>query len=286
MTKRWRVQLSGYLLSPLALADQGEDSIAAEIAPLYAAQSKQALDVSGGPHALKLTTTGVDSEDLLQKGYGAALQRLAKQQGANALEDEEIERAFQEELTAQASALNKKSAVKSEFEVDIDELFAESPSAGDGFDTFVSGYDDAYSSKLSDLQYEVSYLPDYPAQDFPKSGRVSGSKGGTKVVFKAPKDGSARFLQMRGTETGELAVTAFLRPGESATVRVPKGQYYVLIASGAVWYGNEHLFGDGGSYARTEDIQIKGSSYYHVITLGGVEDGNMSSYGADPSEFQ
>jgi hypothetical protein len=54
----------------------------------------------------------------------------------------------------------------------------------------------------------------------------------------------------------------------------------------SAWYGEEHLFGAGGSYARTEDIQIKGSNYYHTITLGGVTDGNMSAYGADPSDFQ
>ena len=259
----------------------GWDRIAEEITPLFAAQSKQALDVSAGPHALKLTTTGVNGDDLLRKGYQAALQILARQQGANQLSDDEIERAFRDALTAQASAMKKKGAEKSEFELDVDDL-----SGSDLFSDFVSNYDDAYGSQLYALQSDVSSLPDYPAQDFPKSGRVSGSTSGTKVIFKSPKGGPARLLQMRSTDTGELKVTAFLRPGESATVRVPKGQYYILIASGAVWYGDEHLFGDSGSYARTEDIQIKGGNYYHVITLGGVEDGNMSSYGADPSEFQ
>lgn len=279
--KNVRVQLSGYLLSGSAVTDMGWDWIAGEITPLFAAQSKQALDVSAGPHALKLTTTGVNGDDLLRKGYQAALQILARQQGANQLSDDEIERAFRDALTAQASAMKKKGAEKSEFELDVDDL-----SGSDLFSDFVSNYDDAYGSQLYALQSDVSSLPDYPAQDFPKSGRVSGSTSGTKVIFKSPKGGPARLLQMRSTDTGELKVTAFLRPGESATVRVPKGQYYILIASGAVWYGDEHLFGDSGSYARTEDIQIKGGNYYHVITLGGVEDGNMSSYGADPSEFQ
>jgi len=283
--KKARVVLAGYLLSEGALEDLGGWAWA-EIAPLWAAQSKQALNVEGGPHALKLTTTGANGEELLQKGCDASLQRLAKQEGANALGEEEIARAFQEGLTAQAAALKKKGAEKAEFEVDIDQLFGETPSAGEAFDAFLSDYADAYDSMLSDLGYDVSSLPDYPALDFPKSGRVGGSTRGTKVVFKIPKDGAARFVQMRKTGTDELAVSGFIRPGQSISLRVPKGEYYVLVASGTVWYGPEYLFGDSGDYSSTEDIQIKGSNYYHILTLGGVTDGNMSSYGADPSQFQ
>lgn len=285
--KKVRMMLAGYLLGSPAMQDFESGWTPEQLAPLFTAQSKQTLSVNDGPHALNLGTTGVPSEDLLQKGYAAALQRLAKQPEANLLTEEEIEPVFLEELNNQAVALKKKGTEKFDLVLDIDALFSkDNPYAGDAFMIFLSGYTDSYNEKLLDLEDKVSAMPDYPAVDFPKSGRVGGSKSGTQVIYKTPKDGSARFIQMRKVDSGELAVSAFIRPGEKATVRVPKGTYYILLASGEIWYGEEHLFGDSGYYSRTEDIEIKGSNYYHTITLGGVEDGNMSSYGSDPSEFQ
>jgi hypothetical protein len=284
--KKVRVALAGYLLGNGAV-DMDYTVTLGDFSPLFAAQSKQTLNVKDGPHALKLGTTGAKAEDMLQKAYVAALQRLSKQEGAKDFAESEIAPVFLEELNAQAAALKKKGAEKFDFVINLDELFSKDyPYAGDEYNDFLYDFSDAFTSKLYDLEYAVSDFPDYPAVDFPKSGRVSGSKSGTQVIYKIPKDGSARFIQMRKVDSEELAVSAFIRPGEKATVRVPKGMYYILSASGEIWYGEEHLFGDSGSYAHTEDIQIKGSNYYHTITLGGVENGNMSAYGADPSEFQ
>ena len=284
--KKVRAALAGYLLGSGAY-DMEYSVPLGDFSPLFSGQSKQTLSVKDGPHALKLGTTGAKAEDMIKKAYTAALQRLSKQEGAKDLSESAIASVFLEELNAQAAVLKKKGKEKREFVINLDELFSkEYRHAGDDFNDFLYDFSGAYSSNLTDLKKAVLDFPDYPAVDFPKSGRVDGSKSGTQVICKIPKDGFARFIQMRKVDSGELAVSAFIRPGEKATVRVPKGMYYIMVAYGYIWYGEEHLFGDSGDYSRTEDIQIKGSSYYHVITLGGVKDGNMSSYDADPSEFQ
>jgi len=223
----------------------------------------------------------------MQNAYSAALQRLSKQEGAKELDEGGVASVFLEELNAQAAALKKKGSEKLDFTLNLDALFSpDYASAGDEYNDFLYDFSDAFTARLQDLTGAVSDFPDYPAVDFPKSGRLGGSSKGTRVIYRIPKDNAARFLQMRKVDSDELAVSAFIRPGEKATVRVPKGMYYILLASGEIWYGEEYLFGDGGSYARTEDIEIMGSNYYHTITLGGAENGNMASYGADPSAFQ
>ena len=285
-SKKVRIALAGYLLSSRASDDLRPGSPKEELEPLFVAQLKQELSVNDGPHALRLRTTGVADDTLLSAGYESAYQRLSRQQGANAQPQDEIKRIYLEELTAKASALKKKGAEKIEFVLDIDLLFAaDKPYAGDAYSSFIFRYDGAYNLQLLALYQDVAAMPDYPALDYPKSGRIKGSSRGTKVIFKVPKDGFASLIQIREVDTDNLVVTAFAKPGQSATVRVPKGEYYILVASGMVWYGEEFMFGDDGFYMRTEDIQIKGSNYYHVLTLGGVKDGNMSAYDAEPYEF-
>ncbi len=285
--KKARAALAGYLLSNQASQDLRPGAPNEEFEALFLMQQKQTLSVSDGPHALRLGTVGVTAEELLLRAYDATYQKLAKQQDANALPQDEIKIAYLQEMKTQAAALKKKGAEKTDFVLDIDRLFdTKDPDAGDAYNSFIFKYDGVYNVQLSALYADVAAMPDYPAVDFPKSGRISGSTGGTKVVIKVPKEGYATLIQMRKVDNDELMVTAFAQPGQSATVRVPKGQYYMLLASGPVWYGDEHMFGDGGYYVRTQDLQIKGSNYYHVITLGGAKEGNMSAYDVEPYEFQ
>lgn len=287
--KKVRAALSKYLLSNLASADMRPGASSEEFGPLFAAQQKQALSVSGGPHALVMTTTGVKGDDLLAAAYASAYQKLSRRQGANKLSQGEIKQAYLEELSAQAASLKGKGAEKIDFTLDIDPLFAaEKPYAGDQYNSFIFKYDGAYNIELYGLYDDVASMPDYPAMDFPKPGRISGSNVGSKVIFKDPKDGLPTLIQMRKADTDELMVTAFVNPGQTASVRVPKGQYYILAASGYAWYGEEHMFGDVGYYFRTQNLEIKGSNYYHVFTLGGAsggEGGNTSANEVEPYVF-
>jgi hypothetical protein len=106
------------------------------------------------------------------------------------------------------------------------------------------------------------------------------------VIVRAPEGTEGFYVQFRKMETDERSVDLFVRPGGSATVYVPRGDYYLMVASGETWYGVEDglLFGDYGDYTQTEETQIKGSDYYHTFRLH-VDDGNMSGYEAAPDEF-
>lgn len=258
-----------------------------EYSPLFATQNKTKLILTDGPHALVLNVAFANFNTLLLKGYEAAHLRLAKQGGANTLSAQEIGAVYVEELSTQAATLKKKAAEKQIFVLDIDKLFAqEQPTADDAYYAFLGAYGESYESNLSVLESAVYAMPDYPAMDMLGSGWVSGTTGGTKVIFKTPDDDNARYIQMRSVVNDEAVVSAFIQSGDTISIRVPKGLYYILVAVGDLWYGPEHLFGDSGSYVRTDQIEILGSNYYHTITLGGVTDGNMSTYGADPSSFQ
>ncbi|MEA4898715.1 MAG: hypothetical protein VB115_10775 [Christensenellaceae bacterium] len=272
--KAVRIAIADYLFPAHEDAD-------AERAPLFRAQAKQSLSVAGGPHALSLRCSGANPEKLLEAARTNAYAAFAKVSGANQSESAAIREAFLSALAARAAEVQKKPDEEFTLTLDIDDLAQDE--VGD-YDAYLKRY--AFDEALDALADQVYGLPDVPAQEFPKSGRVSGSTKGTKVIVKAPDDQKGRYIQLRHDDTGEVAVTGFIRSGKSCTVRVPKGQYHILVASGATWYGEKALFGDAGSYSRTEAFEVLGGNYYHTITLGGVTDGNMSSYGADPSDFQ
>lgn len=304
--KRVRVAIADYLFpspagsgsAPIAMPDPLSDEYIAtagsllvkgeekEYAPLFLAQVKQSLAVKGGPHALTLNCQGAKPEKLLDLARQSVYTRLSREEGANQLGEQALADAFGEALWTQALSISK-SKVKDAlddytFTLDIDDL--KDAYAGVDYVDYINEYD--HARYLSILVSDVGELPDYPALDFPKSGRIEGGQKGTKVIFKAPSDGRGRYVQVRNEESDELQATLFIRPGSSATVYVPRGMNYFLVASGEIWFGPEHLFGDAGGYSRTESIEIMSSKYYHTITLSISEGGNMSSYSADPSDFQ
>lgn len=250
-------------------------------APLYYAQSGQTLNVDGGPHALVLNCKGPDSAEFLEATRAQAMDHLSKVYGANNMEDYQIKEIFLNQLIAAANVAREKKSGEYALTLDIDGVFAGEP--GQDYLDYVEAY--SYLDVQSEIISAASKLPDAPAQDFPKSGRISGSTGGTKVTIKAPDDGRGRYVQMRVSDTDEAEVDLFIRPGGSATVHVPKGFYYLLIASGETWYGVEGLFGDTGYYSSTSETEILSSKYYHTIELQTAEEGNMSTYGASMSDF-
>ena len=135
--KKVRAALAGYLLGSGAY-DMEYSVPLGDFSPLFSGQSKQTLSVKDGPHALKLGTTGAKTEDMMQKAYTAALQRLSKQEGAKDLSENAIASVFLEELNAQAATLKKKGKEKREFVINLDELISkEYRYAGDDFNDFL-----------------------------------------------------------------------------------------------------------------------------------------------------
>ncbi|NLG24421.1 MAG: hypothetical protein GX558_03635 [Clostridiales bacterium] len=279
--KRVRVALVDWLLAGEGPA-AGLSADADRVAALFTPRFKQSLSVKAGPAALALTIRGADGANLADRAGDDALWQLARRPVAFATEGSAIKSAFHEALLARAGGMTKKEAAEFTFAMDVDRLAAGDP--GDDFRRYVQGFVDACDAQMGYLIAAVSALPFEPAQDYPDNGRLSGSTKGTKVVFKA-RGRLAHYVQMRDAATGQSVVTLFVRPGESASVRVPKGEYYLLDACGPLWYGEQAMFAAIGYYEKTESITIKGSKYYHVIELDSDKGGNLESYQSSPFEF-
>lgn len=260
-------------------AFEGLDSV--QFTPLFYAQTKQTLNVKDGPHALTLNCTGANPEELIEDARKSLLDRLSKVYKSNEMGEYEIEEAFADTLAEKAAAIRKKGSYAYALTLDIDAVME--GDFGADYAAYMQSFDPepALISLISDVQA----LPDAPAQPFPKSGRISGSKSGTKVIIKAPKDDMGRYVQMRNSDSDEMTVDLFITSGGSATVYVPQGMYYLLIASGETWYGVEGLFGDNGSYSETAETEILSKKYYHTLTLNAGE-GDISMYGSSPSAFR
>lgn len=279
--------LSGSYLDLIHGNDTFDGLDAQRMAPLFLAQASQVLNVKEGPHSLVLSCKGAAPEQLVEDTRRGVMSKLSKIYQANQMSDNEIEEEFNAQMIDNALAARKsaggKKAEANQFVLDIDRV-----AGGDYGDEYVQ-YMQAFQvdGVLDALYYDVHDLPDAPAQDFPKSGRLSGSKSGTKVIVKAPKDDElGRYLQMCNAETDEVAVEFFIRPKGSATVYVPKGHYYFLIAAGETWYGVEGLFGENARYSSTADTEILSKKYYHTIELNPTAEGNIPIYGASMSDFK
>ncbi len=256
-----------------------------EYAPLFMAQVSQKLGVSDGPHALTLTCSCADPETLLKTAYAEALGELCMIYKANQKDEEEIADYLLEALIGSANSIRseKTKGTSVVWTLDVDAML--NGDFGEAYADYLTAYD--FSGTVSALCSAVLELPDAPALPFPKSGRIGGGSSGTKVIVKAPKDEKGRYVQLRRLDSDEVKSTLFIRPGSSATAYVPKGMYYLLIASGYTWYGEESLFGESGSYSRSTNLEVLSSEYYHTVTLQvkDGEEGNMSSFGADMEDF-
>jgi hypothetical protein len=252
-----------------------------EFAPLFYGQTKQTLDTKGGPYALLLKCVSINPEALLETARQKTLAALSRKANANVSSEEEIENAFLSELAANALSMRKKASEKFTLTLNVDVMAQERME--EDYTDYINRYQ--YKNALNVLMGQVAVLPDYPALDFPSSGRLSGSTKGTKIILKAPDDGVGRYIQLRDYNTHALAVTAFIRPGKSCTVYTPQGNYYFLIASGETWYGEEVMFGNSGNYSRTELFMVFSKSFYHTVTLVAVSEGNLSIYNEDSSTF-
>ena len=259
-----------------------EDKTRAFSALMYA-QSGHQMNLAKGPHALEISFKSTAPDRVLAKGEQTAFDDLTKVTKANAIDSVRLMRLFNQGLLDASGSLRKSAKDKLVFSVDVDELAQ--GSAGAEYDRFLQAF--TLASAFDQFESRVRDLPDFPALDYPKNGRISGSTSGTKIVIKIPKDGSARYVQFRSVSSGRLVVDLFIRPGGKATVRVPPGMCYVLQAIGKTWYGEEALFGKEGRLSRTQDLDIKSvpSNAYFVLTLGGVKNGTIKSWGADLNEF-
>lgn len=259
--------------------EEGKEQVWAAL--MYAQASRQ-LNLNKGPHALEVSVRFTPPDTLLAQGEAAALKEVSKIARANIMEQEALMSAFVNALGSSAAKMRREEKERKVFTVDIDYLFVSE--TDNEYQGFLNTY--TYHDAFDRLEVAVRTLPDYPAQDYPKNGRLSGSTSGTKIIVKAPKDDLARYLQLRSGADDSLLVSLFIRPGGSATVRARQGDAYFLIAAGNTWYGEEGIFGPDSSYSMTDTFEVMSSRYYHTITLEPVEEGNMRMWGVDPDRFR
>ncbi len=121
---------------------------------------------------------------------------------------------------------------------------------------------------------------------FPKSGQVfigSDLYRGSELSIVSSTTKSC-YIKLKGT-TGNDVFSFFVRAGESITVDVPRGNFYVYFSYGNDWYGPEYLFGDHTTYAKDDEI-CDFENYTWSYELTPIYDGNFSETPVSEEEFK
>ena len=123
------------------------------------------------------------------------------------------------------------------------------------------------------------------AFQLPKTGQVflgANLRRDSELTIEGGSDRSC-YIKLKGT-TGKDVFSFFVRAGESITVAVPKGYYYVYFSYGTEWYGPEYLFGDGTVYAKDDEI-CDFENYVWTYTLYTSANGNFTETPISADEF-
>jgi hypothetical protein len=67
------------------------------------------------------------------------------------------------------------------------------------------------------------------------------------------------------TRDRELVESLFIRGTDSVETWIPPGEYYVRNAKGTVWYGEQELFGDEGTYEKMIFDAVEDDRYLTVL---------------------
>jgi len=119
-----------------------------------------------------------------------------------------------------------------------------------------SAYDDEYFYTAYTLFKSISGFSDSCAradscvQDYPATGEIYRSITGTAVslIFRTPGDDPRPTFLRIYTEENELVSSVFIRSGDSPTIKLPEGKYYINMAYGENWFGPGDMFGDDAEY--------------------------------------
>ncbi len=207
-------------------------------------------------------------EDFMLKAVAGVMKDLKRDAQARNYSDEALKKRLIDNLESLALAYRKdKKAATQEYHFTL-------PFTGEyGIDTwyqpseeYLNSFFGSLEQAMEEMKLQISDLPDYPAMDEPKTGRLSGSKSGTQVVLKIPKDGYARYVEFRNS-ADQKELSCYIRAGSTARVRLSQGGYYLVIGAGDTWYGTGHLFGESASYSKTDYFQVPSSSWIYTLTL-------------------
>lgn len=235
---------------------------------LFYLQRNFDLRISDGPHAMKLKWDGVKPSKLLDQSYDAAMTSLAGVTKAERAGEDSLGYLWRSTLAETAVTMKKGRLTNLSAEIDIDDLAAGTMPAD--YTAYIAEY--THEEYYKNLTEAYAILPDEAAQEIPKSGVITSVvKKGRSVVAKVSDDGRYTYVQLRDADTDVIQSDAFIRPGDSVTLRVPEGTYNVMYACGATWYGTEGLFGATGTYTKSNDITVAKAKWR--LNAGEEQDG-------------
>ena len=250
------------------------------LSALYYAQKSVTVNLKGGPHSIKLTCVGADPASMLKTASKAALDQLA---GVTADQRDRADLSGKLNLKLAELAISQRAKEENKYSIalDLDDLVH--GAYPEEYQTHFAAF--TFNETAETLEQTAEMLPEMACLPMPKNGVISGGKSGTQVTVKVTKNSSPTYVQFQSENGGKTAVTAFVLPGKQVTFKLPQGEYRILYSSGPYWYGEEKMFAALGTYQKSEIVTIQGKNYSHTFTLESSDDGDVSIYDADPSEF-
>ena len=99
-------------------------------------------------------------------------------------------------------------------------------------------------------------------------------------------DGSASFLiRFFDIDRQQIVMDYFIPVGQTAHLKVPRGNYEVRYVSGNIWYGDEFLFGPESSYSKADRILTFDADHSYALTLYRVHNGNLRTQSISAESF-
>lgn len=242
---------------------------------LYGIKGYQ-LDVSGGPEAFRLTYTLPDLNDLIMDSGQTLCESLNYDENAKKYTAEEKKQLLKAQINKDIISYRRNEAPSAKGGITFSLLDLPKTIDPESFYTNASEpMQSSVSNALTEVDAALQKMPDYPAlATLPKNGLISGPSSGTKFTFKTNADGLSRVVQVFDANTDEMERLIFLESGMYCTVRIPQGDHYFVIGMGKLWYGEDKLFGEAGSYSKTPTFTILGKEYTYTVTLNPKKHGN------------
>jgi len=238
-----------------------------EWAPLFHVQRAWKLNVSQGPHSLKLGWDGADPTTLLDQAYDTLTASLAGTVRAERAGEESLPGLWKTTLAETAVKMKKGRLVSQSVSFDVDDLI--SGKLPEGYAAYFAGY--TPNAHYERLVEGYRQMPDAAAQKLPKNGVISQAKKGRGVMVKVAKDGRNTYVQLRDADTDVIQAEAFVTPGKNVTMKVPEGVYTARYATGSTWYGTVDTFGPLGTYTASNEFIVGKNKW--VLTAGQEQEG-------------
>ena len=246
------------------------------------AQKSQTVDVKSGPHSIIFNCVGAELPVIVSDSAKAVLDDLAYVPAEERPAAELLPGALTRKLAEASVKSHTKSTFKWKLNVDIDDLIeARLP---EEYVSYLEGFNVSLAEEA--LLAKVKKLPAIAALQLPKSGKITGEKSGTKVIFKLSANSDPTYVLMRSATTSNIIASAFILPGKQVSVLVPEWKYNLVYCSGPYWYGEEMLFASLGSYTKSEVTEIKSKQYVHTFTLEPSDIGDVNIHDATPEDFR